>query len=457
LNTNSSLKNADSIYFSLSSPLGQDDYLMALLNRKNANSEWSLNGSSLSYKTAGMKGEIGVNSPNLQKMEKTLGVVNAGINKMYPFEWLLYLFIPILLLVFFVWVTFYFLTEIVLNTVLVKWKIPKTPSWESLLNNDQLKRIVLISFNANNYLDETKNIYSSQIPGFTPKIVLAEDLLVKKSKIKKLIAEKDKTIWVKGLGAYLQQFKNADLIISKLTELNQHASGSVILEVPYDSDFLKEYFEDYIIEYNVNKDEEVQIRSFINGLHHTFKDYYRFTGAIDNKTIQSNFRKLSPLNSAPDNSEEKLLANAHLMKLQYYYIWNNLSGLEKMILFDLADDGMLNFKNKFLINRLYMKGLIEIFPSPRIFTPSFQYFLKYSISQEETILLERKLSKHGMWKNARYMILLILIPLAGFVFISRGISIEKVIGIFTGVLGLFAGGMRLMDSSLFSSSSGSGK
>ena len=79
------------------------------------------------------------------------------------------------------------------------------------------------------------------------------------------------------------------------------------------------------------------------------------------------------------------------------------------------------------------------------------YFLKYSISKEETILLERKLSKHGMWKNARYMILLILIPLAGFVFISRGISIEKIIGIFTGVLGLFAGGMRLMDSSLFRS------
>ncbi len=151
------------------------------------------------------------------------------------------------------------------------------------------------------------------------------------------------------------------------------------------------------------------------------------------------------------DEESRILADAHIMKLYYGYIWNNLSRMEKLILFDLADDGMLNFKNRFLINRLKSKGLIELEPYPSIFTPGFQYFLKYSIDPDETTLLEQKLSKEGKWRNTRYLILLLLIPLAAFVFISQGTSIEKVIGILTGVLALFSGAMRIMDSSLFRS------
>ena len=63
--------------------------------------------------------------------------------------------------------------------------------------------------------------------------------------------------------------------------------------------------------------------------------------------------------------------------------------------------------------------------------------------------LENKLNKQGKWRNTQYLILLVLIPIAGFVFIAQGTSVEKVIGIFTGVLALFSGVMRLMDSSTF--------
>jgi hypothetical protein len=42
--------------------------------------------------------------------------------------------------------------------------------------------------------------------------------------------------------------------------------------------------------------------------------------------------------------------------------------------------------------------------------------------------------------------------LSAFVFISQGISIEKVIGIFAGILALFSGMMRLFDSNIFKQS-----
>jgi hypothetical protein len=217
--------------------------------------------------------------------------------------------------------------------------------------------------------------------------------------------------------------------------------------LPYDSDFIEEYFEDYMNEFEVGNDVEILIYSYVSQLRHIFKEYLRFTGSVDKQTIAHNFDTLYPQANQFKDSEEQILAKAHLMKLQYSYIWNNISRMEKMILFDLADDGMLNFKNRFLINRLRMKGLLEMNPYPRIFTPSFQYFLKFSIRPEETKRLESKLSRQGKWKNTRYLLLLILIPLAGFVFISQGTSIEKVIGIFTGVLALLSGAMRLMDTS----------
>ncbi|WP_372935597.1 hypothetical protein, partial [Mariniphaga sediminis] len=94
------------------------------------------------------------------------------------------------------------------------------------------------------------------------------------------------------------------------------------------------------------------------------------------------------------DEESRTLGNAHIVKLYYGYIWNNLSRMEKLILFDLADDGVLNFKNRFLINWLKSKGLIELEPYPSIFTPGFQYFLKYSIDPDEKTLLEQKLSKY---------------------------------------------------------------
>jgi hypothetical protein len=93
-----------------------------------------------------------------------------------------------------------------------------------------------------------------------------------------------------------------------------------------------------------------------------------------------------------------------------------------------------------------LKGLITVKPYPKLFADSFQYHLKFSINPEESKSLERKLSRNGKWRNTRYMILLILIPLAGFLFIAQGSSLEKVIGIFTGGLAIFTGLMRVLDS-----------
>jgi len=53
----------------------------------------------------------------------------------------------------------------------------------------------------------------------------------------------------------------------------------------------------------------------------------------------------------------------------------------------------------------------------------------------------------GSWHNMKYIILLILVPLAAFIIISQGISVEKVIAIFAGGLTVVGTLMKLFDSS----------
>jgi len=440
--------NPDSLYFYLPSPITRDDYFMSLLKTASSNSEWffssptkkSPKNESLHYTLTDAKGGISIKPKTINVSQK---------NNRQTVTWLVLIILPLFLLLILVWSTFRFLSDIVLGTIVARWKTPKTPSWEILIKQQKMDRIILISFDGRHYLKKTESKYKTENQHESIKVITAEDLFDKKTNIINLFSSSDKIIWLTGLGEYLLNFEKSDLIISRLKELNKLTNGKLIIEMPYDSDFIEEYFEDYMLEFEVENDVEIQIYSHVNQLRHIFKGYHRFTGSVDKKSIVHNFEALYPNANQSEDAEDQILANAHLMKLQYSYIWNNISRMEKMILFDLADDGMLNFKNRFLINRLRLKGLIEMGPYPKIFTSSFQYFLKYSIKPEETQLLENKLSKQGKWKNTRYMILLILIPLAGFVFISQGTSIEKVIGIFTGVLALLSGAMRVMDSGSF--------
>ncbi len=49
---------------------------------------------------------------------------------------------------------------------------------------------------------------------------------------------------------------------------------------------------------------------------------------MDKSTIESNLKVIHAHQESEDETEEETLANAHIMKLQYAHIWNNLSRME---------------------------------------------------------------------------------------------------------------------------------
>ncbi len=444
---NKHLTKADSTYIALPGIKQKHNFLMPLLKRHNIRNEWLISDAlEIYYSTAETKSGITVSSAILDDLGNTNGVLSASMGSSNFWRWFFLLLIPITLFFILVWILFNYLADIVLHSVLADWKTPNHPTWQELINFDDknpVKRILLISTQSNIYLTTSDCLCGV-------KVIHADEISGTKYDTTKIdLNENQKIIWIKGLETEILNIDTYDQILENLKEIEKVAADrKIVIETPIDAAFITEYFEDYILEYDVKKEEEIKIVQKIRTLNNFFKDYFSFTGKIDRKSILAVFESLNTQNE----NEQNLLANSHLMKLRYNHIWNNLSRMEKLILFDLADDGMLNTKNKYLINRLKMKGLVTIKPYPKIFTPSFKYFLKFSINPEETKQIENKVSKNGQWRNTKYLILLILIPLAALVFISQGTSIEKIIGIFTGIVALFSGAMRLMDTNLFRSS-----
>ncbi|WP_340112085.1 hypothetical protein [Maribellus mangrovi] len=425
--------NYDILYRGFKSPLTKDDYMMALLQSSNKRNDWSFD-QALVYTSPGLHGTVKVwHVPNVkQSFKKILWRV-------------VILVIPVILWLLTIWFVFYFLSQLVLGSVIDKWKYQGRPIWRNVVDNKEINRILLVVFDGRKYY---KKLDTDLV-----KKISAQELL--KTDVADLLElpKKKKKIWITGLGEYLLQHKKMETLLPKLNELLDASDRKIIIEMPYDLDYIEEYFEELVTDGRYKAEEEIEIINYESELKHLFRRFYRFTGSIDKDYINDILKELHKHSRNPEGSEEELLADAHLLKLQYSHIWNNLSHMEKLILFDLADDGMMNLKNRFLINRLKLKGLINLDPAPEIFTSSFQYFLKYSVNQEEINSLEQRLSKEGKWKNTRYLILLLLIPLVAFMFISQGTSVERVVGILTGVIALFSGAIKIMDTSWFNMAS----
>ena len=456
-----SLSLANRLYSRLPDPVTKGDHLMSLLRDESFQDEWSIKGSVLCYSRTESEGKV--------------QVVSSGRIQIKPIKWLLYFFIPILLILLFIWSLNSYMVKHLFNTLLSNWITPEIPPWEEVINNKKINKVLLVSLGGKKYykktIPEPKLIPAEQslspdpdIEKATPKpkLIPAEQLFGPDFDIKTFVSEKNEIIWIRGLGDYFEQIDKAELIIDNLMKINQDTNGKLIIELPYDLDFLDEYYKDYMSENELEKKDHLRIISLKRNLGNLFKDYYRYPGNLIPDPLDSNSDDKKDLaedklhdeltgseNIKQQSSQKQLLAIKDGNALHYSYIWNKLTKMEKMTLYDLADDGMLNFKNKVLINQLQMKGLIHLKPYPELFAESFQYFLLFSIDPEEKHSIEQKLNRQGKWKNRKYLILLILVLLAGFVFIAQGSSIEKVIGILTGSLAVFSGVTRLIDSNAF--------
>ncbi|MEO3404948.1 cache domain-containing protein [Mucilaginibacter sp. CAU 1740] len=152
------------------------------------------------------------------------------------------------------------------------------------------------------------------------------------------------------------------------------------------------------------------------------------------KTFQHETRAGLMLNElrAPVRTINKALKDAHItgdaltLKLGitahyfYMYIWQSLTKEEKFLLYDLAEDGLINPYDDYNIVLLISKGLIiRRHGVLRLFNNGFREFILTAIGKSEADLIQQEIKDNGNWNKLRTPLTLLIITVLAFLFTSQ--------------------------------------
>ena len=146
--------------------------------------------------------------------------------------------------------------------------------------------------------------------------------------------------------------------------------------------------------------------------------------------------KLSQLLLGKATSKDEDIKEEIILKIQsmaqpfYLSLWNTCSKEEKYILYDLADDGFVNTKDKQVLLRLMEKGLIFYDESFHIMNESFRNFILTNIKPAESLAMEKDMNRQGRWSTYSTIILLFVVSLVIFMVFAQ----DSVVNQFTALL-----------------------
>lgn len=154
--------------------------------------------------------------------------------------------------------------------------------------------------------------------------------------------------------------------------------------------------------------------------------------------------------------KEKIILKIQEYATGYYEsIWEACSNSEKILLYDISDDLLLNDKNIKAIRILISKGLLTYDGYIDTMNRSFRNFIvaKFESEYEEEYM--KKYASTGKWANYRAPILLIVLALAFFIALQENIltnitsilpAILAALGLITKVSGVFSKGTVVQSS-----------
>jgi hypothetical protein len=358
------------------------------------------------------------------------------------FWYILLVIIVFSLVIVFVWFLLKYLAKVILN---LNQEEPFRPGteWVKMLENNDFKKIILNTFNGETFLKESQKLSEEKIIGEI-KDIHAAGLISSDFTWEPLLKQSPAIIWIYGFKQVIFEFDKHEKLLSQITWLCLNSDKKIVLDLSFEIDLINEFYDEYIATGDLKPEQIAQIFILRGKWNSLYDGFIKFNGYLnlnvqdtkENRRIEDDFK-------CKNESQEN----------QFSEIWGNLTSYEKIVLFDLSDDGLMNRKNTDMVQALINKRLIKPYPYPAFFSDDFRDFVRKSIKSNEIKTIEAKLGLKGRWHNARYLILLIIIPLTAFVLISQGMSIEKIFGIFAGGIAAVSGLMRLFDSSIFKQTS----
>lgn len=152
------------------------------------------------------------------------------------------------------------------------------------------------------------------------------------------------------------------------------------------------------------------------------------------------------------NNEKAIIEDIHVNKEYYNEKWNNCSEKEKSLLYNIARDGLLNYKNTADIMELMRKGLLVIdCERVRLFHPGFRAFILYTCVDGNADMnrIQKMYLENSTWQSYRVPLLILLVGIAALLFFTQQ-------GVFDKLL-LLAGGISTLTTLVMRFMGGGGK
>jgi hypothetical protein len=131
------------------------------------------------------------------------------------------------------------------------------------------------------------------------------------------------------------------------------------------------------------------------------------------------------------SDEEIILRIESIAHVYYNSIWLSLSEEEQYVLYDIAQDGLVNLKNREVLIMLLNKGILQYDNRFRMMNESFRNFVLSEVSAEDALLLERKVKETGSWNYFKTPVVIILLAIAMFISITQQETFNSIIAFVT--------------------------
>lgn len=126
-----------------------------------------------------------------------------------------------------------------------------------------------------------------------------------------------------------------------------------------------------------------------------------------------------------DDLAFKLQVSAHYF---YMYIWQSLTKEEKFLLYDLAEDNLVNSFDSYNLSLLLGKGLIIRQDGVlRLFNKGFRNFILTAIGNTEAAKIKNQIRDNGNWGKLKNPLMLVVVAILAFLLTSQEESYSKII------------------------------
>lgn len=120
--------------------------------------------------------------------------------------------------------------------------------------------------------------------------------------------------------------------------------------------------------------------------------------------------------------------------LYYQALWNTCSEEEQYLIYDLAQDGLINTHNRRGINNLVRMGIIRRgYDNLELMNHSFRNFVLTVVNEREALMMELKIKREGTWNRIRVPITMILLAFGIFIFYFQADWFDQSLGLLTAI------------------------